>query len=152
MTRGTSKANRRYAIGTPVEITVKGIVTHSNSGDLMIKLEDNSILMAPRDAITKAIIPPHSKVRPGQVWDTPDGLYFARISRSDIPLRLTPADLSNETGLKTLAENEFFIRYPAARPIFNGVNFAKMIDDQLHDQLHPRETDSRNGFLAPASK
>ena len=75
--------------------------------------EHNRALGAYVDTVSARLVP-------GAVMDTEDGLWFARVSRSDLPLRLTPADLTNEGGLKTLPVDEFFNRYPLARVVFNA--------------------------------
>jgi hypothetical protein len=67
----------------------------------------------------KAPVPFHATTRAGQVWVTTDGFWFARISNPNVALRFTPADLSDETKMTTLAEDDFFRRYPDAILAFN---------------------------------
>jgi hypothetical protein len=68
---------------------------------------------------------PHSVVTKGQVWvsDT-DGEWFARASRKDLPLRMTPADMTDESGLRTMEVEEFFLAYPNAVLVFAPNRFA----------------------------
>jgi hypothetical protein len=72
------------------------------------------------DATPVIIISPAPPlIAPGQVWMTSYGAYMARISRKDLPLRMTPADLTQETGLTTVDVDSFFDIYPDAVLVFD---------------------------------
>lgn len=118
----------RIPHGTEVKVTLSGTVRDNGGFDIhqgAQRIMDPAgfshwvYLGASGAAEVHVVTEAHTEVMAGQVWRTDDGLYFARISRTDIPLRMTPADLSEERGLRTLDVHAFFKTYPDASLMYD---------------------------------
>lgn len=159
-------SKRTYRKGMLVNFTVRGgqVVGTLNDGRLIVKDGNGSIWnISPDDTSTEvsAIVPPHKPLKPGQVWRTTSGdrftQWFVRRSRPDIPYRVTPDDLTAESGLKTLTEEEFFLQYPDATLVYPG-NGEQSVPIHLFNKTTPGAADNgiNNRYfgetLAPANK
>lgn len=104
-------------LGTEVKITVEGKVvsTYGDEGFIIDK-DGYQLYFKTHIVDIERLLP---DVKPGSVYQTDDGPYMARISRRDIPLRFTPADLSVESELTTLPIEKFFDKYPQAKLVFS---------------------------------
>ena len=117
--------------GTEIEVTIRGMVRNQDGSDF----HDGSLRVVDSngyshwvyfDSAVHVISPPHAEVKTGQVWETSDGAWFARISRLDLPIRMTPHDMSAESGLATLEVNDFFTMYPAAVLAYDPTGFTRI--------------------------
>jgi hypothetical protein len=157
VTRGRTQP-QRFDSGTPVEITIKGVVNTANvNGRVVAKMVNGSYLVINSNdpgVTIKATVPPHRKVKSGQVWETSDGKWFARISRSNLPPRLTPEDLTEEKGYKTLDESSFFIKYPDAKLVFPVSQKPATLNLRMGEagDHFPVNGNKFGATLAPASK
>lgn len=122
---------QRFAHGTRVTATVTGVVMNNGGGrgsrDVFhgaqrVRDDDGfDHWLYPYSDVTPVIVvdPAPPAVAPGQLWMTADGAFMTRISRPELPLRMTPADLTAETGLKTVDTDTFFEIYPDAILLFD---------------------------------
>ena len=122
---------QRFAHGTRVTAAVTGVIMNNGGGrgsrDVFhgaqrVRDDDGfDHWLYPYSDVTPVIVvnPAPPAAAPGQLWMTADGAYMARISRTDLPLRMTPADLTEEAGLKTVDADTFFRIYPHALLLFD---------------------------------
>lgn len=145
----------RIPDGTKVKVTVSGMVRdrvpndRNQGAQRVIDDQGRSHWVSfSEEADIEVVAEAHAEVRPGQVWRTEDCLYFARISRPGIPLRLTPADMTEERGLATLDVHAFFHCYPDAIMAYDPDAFdpAKYVrPSHTRDDLGCQQARHRNG-------
>jgi hypothetical protein len=120
----------RYKNGTEVEVTIRGTVLNDGGGKGSRDFHSGAQRVVDEGGLdhwvnftppghdagvdVEVIKTPAPDAEAGSVWQTDAGVYFARISRRDLPLRMTPYDQSEESGLKTLPIEAFFEKYPEA--------------------------------------
>ncbi len=115
---------KKYPAGTRLTVTFTGEVTKDfdpSTGQFQIADSRGAmhwVVLESKDVTASNVSPPLPDVVAGEIWMTYKGPYFARLSRHDIPLRMTPSDLSSEGGLKTLEIRDFFTAYPKAVRVF----------------------------------
>ncbi len=145
----------RIPDGTQVKVTVSGMVRDRGPNDRIQGaqriIDDKGLshwLSLSETAEVQVVAEAHSQVKEGQVWRTEDCLYFARVSRPDFPLRMTPADLTEERGLRTMGLHEFFRCYPDAAMAYDPDAFdpAKYVPPVNHSrELGCQQSRHRNG-------
>jgi hypothetical protein len=152
---------QRFAHGTRVTATVEGVIMNNGGGRGSLdvfhgaqRVRDGAGLdhwLYPwSDAVPIIVIsPPPPLVAAGQLWMTGDGAYMARISRKDLPLRMTPSDQSPEAGLTTVDVDRFFRIYPDATLEYDPNTPDRLIAEPLFDRPAPAQDDAASGEHIP---